>query len=213
MKSKQIPLFQTQQRCSVDCSLKLENLSTSSYLGQKPPEHSFNSLLQTRIIGFIWTATAFSFLALQGALWSVQKSSILYFSFSHSACLCFALSLIISSASAPVYCAAPDFPVKILLLYDPGLYINLSLLFGFSRVLLSPLFHKMHLQCPALLLTQYLCWTSCDFPSVHWFFFWRLSTKHFTSLYFKFHSYNMVIILLTSFVNVFKSTSEALHNR
>lgn len=145
MKSKYTPLFQTQQRCSVDCSLKLKNPSTSGCLGQKPPEHSFNPLLPTCIIGFIWTATAFSCLAFQDPLWSIPKSSILYFYFSHPTCLCFSLALIIPLASASVYCTAPDLPVKIFLLYDPGLYINLSLLFAFSCVLLAPLFHKIHL--------------------------------------------------------------------
>lgn len=167
MKSKYTPLFQTQQSCSVDCTLKLKNPSTSSCSGQKPPEQSFNPLLPTHIIGFIWTATAFCFMASQDPLWSIPKSSILCFSFSHPTCLCFALALIVPLASAHNYCAALDLPVKILLLYDPGLYINLSLFFAFSCVLSAPLFHKIHLLCPALLLTQSLCWTSCHFPSVH----------------------------------------------
>lgn len=171
MKSKSTPLFQTQQSLSVDCTLKLKNPTTSSCSGQKPPEHGFNPLLPTCIIGFIWIATASSFLAFRDPLRSIPKSSILYFSFSYPTCPCFSLVLIIPLPSARIYCTAPDVP-KLLLMYDPCVYVNLSLSFDFSGsgVLIAPLFHKMHLQCPALFLTQSLCWTSSDFPSVHCFF-------------------------------------------
>lgn len=143
---KQIHFF-VSDSAKMQCGLQLEvkSPSTSSCLVQKAPEYRFNPLLPTCVVGFIWIATALSFLAFQDPLLSIPKNFILYFSFSHPTSLCFSLALIIPLASAPIYCAAPDLRVKILLLYDPGLYINLSLLFAFSCVLLAPLFHKMHL--------------------------------------------------------------------